>query len=560
MVLVHTVVHAAQQCPCGRGNNIGWVGPSLLGSQTGIRRVSGSRIPYLQSRNGVYHLRMRVPDDVRSRLGLLEVRRSLGDCSFRRAKLLTVIFAERVREAFEMIQKLELDQSSARALVRRCFEDRKREAEDRGGYVATSNEPDREIEDQRAMARERLATLEAVAAAPQRCTEIEAIADLYLANEFPQMAKLPEGRRADLIGGIARALAEEQRLFLFRLQDRIAPYLPTDTLFAGQSGVQLTSQGESAGEWQLTEQSPMASLPMVGPTVGAAVDEYLAAGTKRWVGKTLSARRWQLGYLVDFFGSATPVTAVTSHDVRAYRDGILKLRANHGRSPIQSFAEKQTENEAKRLAPKSAELIYQPCKAFFRWAKSEQGMIVINPAEDVRMSSLLKGKSVKRRRPFTGAELEQLFSSPTFTGSKSKNRRYDPGSTLVWDYKFWVPILGFYTGARLGELIQLHVSDAHVEGDIPFISINDEKLAGSDTSHQKHVKSLAGVRLVPLHPDVMALGFAEFVSKRSAREEVSPDFSGMSLRQRRSSIDSRIEVVWTADGQCRADRSRPGFP
>lgn len=43
----------------------------------GAAALSGSRTPHLQRRQGTYHLRVRVPDELRLRVGLLEVRRSL---------------------------------------------------------------------------------------------------------------------------------------------------------------------------------------------------------------------------------------------------------------------------------------------------------------------------------------------------------------------------------------------------------------------------------------------------------------------------------------------------
>jgi integrase len=65
----------------------------------------------------------------------------------------------------------------------------------------------------------------------------------------------------------------------------------------------------------------------------------------------------------------------------------------------------------------------------------------------------------------------------------------------------------------LGELVQLHVADIHLDGPVPYINISEDggELRGSGL--EKSVKSDAGVRKVPIHPDVMALGFVAFVAK-----------------------------------------------
>ena len=85
---------------------------------------------------------------------------------------------------------------------------------------------------------------------------------------------------------------------------------------------------------------------------------------------------------------------------------------------------------------------------------------------------------------------------------KSVKRRFEPGDVRCKDAYFWLPILGYYTGARLGELVQLHLDDVILTGPIPFIRITEEG-GEQGTAHAKSVNSNAGVRQVPLHPDVL---------------------------------------------------------
>ena len=67
--------------------------------------MSGGRFPHLQRRNGIFHLRMRVPRDVWLRVGLREVRRSLATYSPREAQTLAAIYVARLKGVFEMIKK-----------------------------------------------------------------------------------------------------------------------------------------------------------------------------------------------------------------------------------------------------------------------------------------------------------------------------------------------------------------------------------------------------------------------------------------------------------------------
>ena len=63
----------------------------------------------------------------------------------------------------------------------------------------------------------------------------------------------------------------------------------------------------------------------------------------------------------------------------------------------------------------------------------------------------------------------------------------------------------------MGELVQLHLNDVFLDGEVPHISINEDNTQGGD---RKHVKSPAGIRKVPLHPEILELGFGAFVVKR----------------------------------------------
>lgn len=486
-------------------------------------RMSGTGAPHLQRRNGAFHVRVRVPSDVRLRLGMGEVCRSLGSCSYARAKSLAAIFAGRLKEAFVVIVGEGLDQAKARELVRGCFRDLIAETERYGGFVPSTAWPDLEISEQREASMERILQLRAQLEAHSFDGQVEGLTSAYLGGDAATV--LPQ-RRHDLMEGVARALIEQQNLFLLRLDDRLREFEPIDPLFRAASVQSIAQAGSPAAVQSTAQVGSGLTAPVMGPTVGQAIKAYLEKGARRWVRKTLLARTWQLGYLEEALGTDTPMASVTAHDIRLFRDRVLALRANHGRTRHQSFAEKQTENVARRIAPKTAELIFEPTKAFFAAAANDEGMIETNPAEKVRISAPKQAKEQKLRRPFTDTELTVLFSSPVFTGSKSRDRRYQAGPRRIRDAKYWIPILAHYSGARAGELVQLHVRDIAMDGPIPYISI-DEQNDGVEGSDRKHVKSAAGVRKVPLHPDLVALGFLDFVRSKSsgkATARLFPDF------------------------------------
>jgi hypothetical protein len=409
----------------------------------GIAAMSGRRSPFLQRRSGVYHLRVRVPDQLRLRVGLLEVRRSLRVHSSDTARLLAAIYVARVKEVFEMVKASELSKAAARELLRTCFEDLAQQVERFAPHRGL------DIDEQKHFAHERVRELSQQLKYGEFEPDIETAATRLSAAHGCDLPALTWASRHDVISGVARALAEQQRLFLHRLEERLLPYTPTDPLFDG------CGSSDAPASDLVTVRG--AAQP-VGPTCREAVDRHLAAKRASWTTKTHVARNRQLAYLVEHLGPETLLSRVSCADLRGYRDAVMRLRSNHHVGAGKSFAARQTDAADKRISAKTASLIFETAKAFFNWAKAD-GYLGDNPASGLRLETPKVAKTHKARRPFNAAELESLFAAPVYRGCKSIKRRFDPGTLIARDAYYWIPILAYLTGARLGELVQLHAED-----------------------------------------------------------------------------------------------------
>ncbi|HVR90357.1 MAG TPA: DUF6538 domain-containing protein [Novosphingobium sp.] len=100
---------------------------------TGARRIARSTTPHLHRRNGIFHLRVRVPDVVRLKLGMCEVHRSLKTYNQVRARLLAAVLVPQVHEVFKMAATTTMDRLQLTALIRSNFEDLASEVD--GGYL-----------------------------------------------------------------------------------------------------------------------------------------------------------------------------------------------------------------------------------------------------------------------------------------------------------------------------------------------------------------------------------------------------------------------------------------
>ncbi|MCK1744304.1 glycosyltransferase [Bradyrhizobium sp. 139] len=111
------------------------------------------------------------------------------------------------------------------------------------------------------------------------------------------------------------------------------------------------------------------------------------------------------------------------------------------------------------------------------------------------------------RDAFDPHGLQAVFDAALFTEHAIPEA--GKGATAVW-----LPLLAVFMGARQNELASLRVSDIRedAETDTSLMSIAREAAAG------KRVKSDAGERVVPLHPQIIQLGFLEYVAQRNTEE------------------------------------------
>lgn len=79
-------------------------------------------------------------------------------------------------------------------------------------------------------------------------------------------------------------------------------------------------------------------------------------------------------------------------------------------------------------------------------------------------------------------------------------------SHAVKPYQLWAPILGLYTGARISELAGLKVSSIYEKSGINAMHLSGTKTDASD-------------RHVPIHADLIKLGFLELVESRRLKNK-----------------------------------------
>jgi len=119
--------------------------------------------------------------------------------------------------------------------------------------------------------------------------------------------------------------------------------------------------------------------------------------------------------------------------------------------------------------------------AFYRWVNANNALITENPFEGLKVIEK-KRNIAEGRKAYTPMQLKELFKLA---------ERYGKG-----DRRYWLIMIGRYTGARMNEICQLKPEDInsqaiHIRGDV--------------------LKTDNAKRVIPTHPKLIELGILEWI-------------------------------------------------
>ncbi len=196
-----------------------------------------------------------------------------------------------------------------------------------------------------------------------------------------------------------------------------------------------------------------------------------------------------------------PITDFTTAHVRAWKDHVIAMPGLAHGTRVKWFGSVRT---LFKLADGNDLLTKGP-----------------NPFDKIKLERPKNARKAVREE-WSKDDLGKLFGSPVYTDGKRP--RGGAGEAA-----YWLPILGLYHGARLGELCQLDLADVVTEHGILCLKIrpSDE----DEDGNAKSVKTSESIRTVPVHKAVLALGFLDYVEslRRIKAKKLFPAISPDSL-------------------------------
>ncbi|MCP5381364.1 MAG: site-specific integrase [Kordiimonadaceae bacterium] len=263
-------------------------------------------------------------------------------------------------------------------------------------------------------------------------------------------------------------------------------------------------------------------------TLGELVEAYENDPQhQNWAPKTMPGYQSIHRLIIEFFGTDRDANSINREDARRYREMILQYPRDatkkYGGLPLQQRIKKAKSEGAKLLSAYSKNQYIRRLSALLKWGEREE-YVTRNPA--VGLAIIDDTPDDEKRDRFEVSDLRTMFSSTIYTGrQRGIHGIYKPGDLVIRDSRYWIPLMAVLNGARLNEMAQIRTSAiVEVEG-IHCFSFTKQ----SDDQRFKNVQSR---RIVPIHPDLIRMGFLDFVqSKRDEGSdrlfpEVTPDKYG----------------------------------
>jgi integrase len=187
------------------------------------------------------------------------------------------------------------------------------------------------------------------------------------------------------------------------------------------------------------------------PNVSELVTAYLNENSDRWCAREYTRIKSSLGFL--------PTGVITRQIAIELKVSLLKTKtATTFNRYLKYF------------------------NALYRWVLANNALITENPFEGLKI--IEKKKNIAEgRKAYTPAQLKELFK---LADSYGKN-----------DRRYWLIMIGRFTGARMNEICQLKPEDItpeviHIRGDI--------------------LKTDNAKRVIPIHPKLIELGILQWVA------------------------------------------------
>jgi site-specific recombinase XerD len=217
------------------------------------------------------------------------------------------------------------------------------------------------------------------------------------------------------------------------------------------------------------------------PVLAEIIEEFLSAReVKRRKNKPATVRKDRDALTVFQFmvGSTTLISDVNQSHAKQFADHL----------------------ETRNIAPNTMNNYMSTISKFSDWLMERRPDLHPKPLSFKTLRFHTEKRADEEREQFTVAEVRRILCHPMMLAFKEAQ-----------PYKYWLPQLSAYQAMRVEEIAQLDpTADIYLDGAGNWvIDINNKD--------RKQLKNQSAKRVIPAHPQLLALGFLDYVERMKSR-------------------------------------------
>ncbi|SFJ24639.1 site-specific integrase [Bradyrhizobium sp. Gha] len=492
----------------------------------------------IQRRGGsaVYYVRLAVPKKLQSIVGKKEIWKSTGVRDPKAARVAALPILAKYRAQFEELsQRQEPTPGDLQAAVWRHYEtllnqdQRERAALPTAGMVERAgSQLARDIE------------AGAVEWSDDPLVQLNSALDILAMKHGPDFAR---SRRAIKLEQLRKHLAIGETALIEWAADDV---IERDRLLIekGSPAYRDLCQRLQRAEIQMLERaaerdqgnwSGVPTDPVVAPADPTAGRKKAAPGEGLWElydrferekKASVSLDTWTqnrviVGLFFEFIGETSHVSAITRKAVRDWKHALsswpvkaLKIKEFEGMTFRKIIDANKTVGKP-TISENTTNRYLSAIAGFCEWLLNNEFI----DQDVIRGMFLSIDKKKQKVFPYSDDQLRTIFTSPLLTRCAGDDQEHKAGDAEIRNWRYWLPLIAIYTGARLGELAQLMTADVRQLHGTWIFHITREG------SRLKSVKTGGSMRVVPIHSELIRLGFLDYHGAMVARgeEQLFPD-------------------------------------
>ena len=244
--------------------------------------------------------------------------------------------------------------------------------------------------------------------------------------------------------------------------------------------------------------------PPPSPSLTKIFEQYISDNKSGWTAKTQFEYETYCKLLLNILGDIN-INSINRSAVRDLRDILTKVPKHfHQKYHGMSIKEVIKSTKDVPLSITSINKILRFLGSLMRHCIKE-GFRADNPTDGLKIKQ--NRRADEERKAYSREDLKKIAAALP-----------SPTKRPEW---YWVPMIGMYSGMRLGEICGLHVADIRQVDNVWCFDVNEED--------EKQLKTVSSTRLVPIHPQLISKGLLVVVENARTTGQIKL-WSNLTLR------------------------------